>query len=374
MAIDDNASYELTGAQVKDLANKIKAKAADNVFVGATSAIPGSKGLVPAPQAADDTKFLCGDGTWKTVGGGGGSSATVFYIVIDSQNNTVNLYKDSAHTTTATVAEVRTATETGMVMLELFGGDIINVLSSQTDGDEVWLTGVLTSYNDEVSIHVLGSYDPTDTYFDYSYYDLQPELTAGNHIDITGTTISAEGYIWGDDAAPATTPASTITSAMIVDGTIQATDIATGVVPIITMTDTDPGEGSPLAANNFVAVYGEDPSNMNYSLTEAKTGATWVDGSPIYKKTINFGALPDNTTKSVAHSIINLEYVIRIEGTILQGTMPTGNFKPIPLLYSSSDSSYNTECYVDKDNISMRCGNNRANCTAYVTIYYTKSS
>ena len=58
MAIDDNTSYELTGAQVKDLANKIKAKAADNIFVGATSALPGSKGLVPAPQAADDTKFL----------------------------------------------------------------------------------------------------------------------------------------------------------------------------------------------------------------------------------------------------------------------------------------------------------------------------
>lgn len=67
MAIDDNTSYELTGAQVKDLANKIKAKAADNIFVGATSAIPGSKGLVPAPQAGDDTKFLSGDGLWKTV-------------------------------------------------------------------------------------------------------------------------------------------------------------------------------------------------------------------------------------------------------------------------------------------------------------------
>lgn len=64
MAIGDNTSYELTGAQVKDLANKIKAKAADNIFVGATSAAPGSKGLVPQPQAGDDSKFLKGDGTW----------------------------------------------------------------------------------------------------------------------------------------------------------------------------------------------------------------------------------------------------------------------------------------------------------------------
>ena len=64
MAIDDNKSYELTGAQVKDLANKIKAKAADNIFVGATSAAPGSKGLVPTPQAGDEDKYLKGDGTW----------------------------------------------------------------------------------------------------------------------------------------------------------------------------------------------------------------------------------------------------------------------------------------------------------------------
>ena len=67
MAINDNTSYELTGAQVKDLANKIKGKAADNIFVGATSAAPGSKGLVPQPQAGDETKFLSGDGSWKAL-------------------------------------------------------------------------------------------------------------------------------------------------------------------------------------------------------------------------------------------------------------------------------------------------------------------
>ena len=66
MAIEDSTSYELTGAQVKDLANKIKGKAADNTFVGATSAAPGSKGLVPEPQAGDNTKFLRGDGAWAS--------------------------------------------------------------------------------------------------------------------------------------------------------------------------------------------------------------------------------------------------------------------------------------------------------------------
>lgn len=93
MAIDDNTSYELTGAQVKDLANKIKSKAADNIFVGATSAIPGSKGLIPAPQAGDDTKFLSGDGTWKAASAGVNVVQTTGTSTTDvmSQNATTSM-------------------------------------------------------------------------------------------------------------------------------------------------------------------------------------------------------------------------------------------------------------------------------------------
>ena len=103
MAIDDNTSYELTGAQVKDLANKIKGKAADNTFVGATPAAPGSKGLVPEPQAGDSTKFLSGDGTWKDVPAGSsytaGNGIDIANNVISADTNvlaTTKLVKDLA--------------------------------------------------------------------------------------------------------------------------------------------------------------------------------------------------------------------------------------------------------------------------------------
>ena len=103
MAIDDNTSYELTGAQVKDLANKIKGKAADNTFVGSTSAAPGSKGLVPEPQAGDNTKFLSGDGTWKDVPAGSsytaGNGIDITNNVISADTNvlaTTKLAKDLA--------------------------------------------------------------------------------------------------------------------------------------------------------------------------------------------------------------------------------------------------------------------------------------
>lgn len=39
-------------------------------FAGADGTSPGTHGLVPAPAATDNVKFLKGDGTWSTVSGG----------------------------------------------------------------------------------------------------------------------------------------------------------------------------------------------------------------------------------------------------------------------------------------------------------------
>lgn len=44
-------------------------------FEGATETKDGVTGLVPAPQAGDQDKYLRGDGTWSPVSGGGGSSS-----------------------------------------------------------------------------------------------------------------------------------------------------------------------------------------------------------------------------------------------------------------------------------------------------------
>lgn len=46
-------------------------------FTGATDSTAGRMGLVPAPSAGDNHKYLCGDGTWKTVQGGGGADFPV---------------------------------------------------------------------------------------------------------------------------------------------------------------------------------------------------------------------------------------------------------------------------------------------------------
>lgn len=43
-------------------------------FVGATTTTDGETGLVPAPIMGSTDRFLCCDGTWKTVSGGGGTT------------------------------------------------------------------------------------------------------------------------------------------------------------------------------------------------------------------------------------------------------------------------------------------------------------
>lgn len=139
----------------------------------------------------------------------------------------------------------------------------------------------------------------------------------------------------------------------------------------ITMTNTDPGEGSALSANNYVAVYGGDPITMDYSTTEINTGAKWIDGSAIYKKTINFGALPNATSKGVSAGISNLDYIIKIEGTAYDPNADTTICLPTASTTATASLdvwSQNGLIYVDTD------ADRSSYSTSYITLYYTKSS
>lgn len=59
-----NSDIEFTPAKWQRIDN-------DDVFIGATSSTNGESGLVPQPTTSDISKFLCGDGTWKSAGGSG---------------------------------------------------------------------------------------------------------------------------------------------------------------------------------------------------------------------------------------------------------------------------------------------------------------
>lgn len=101
---------------------------------------------------------------------------------------------------------------------------------------------------------------------------------------------------------------------------------------------------------------------QSYSTTEVDTGATWVDGKHIYKKTVDFGPLPNNTGKSVAHGITGISRVVKIEAIMYQGA----NSWVIP--YTSV-----TSISVEGSNVVIYTNTNLTGFSAFVTAYYTKS-
>lgn len=110
----------------------------------------------------------------------------------------------------------------------------------------------------------------------------------------------------------------------------------------------------------------------NYSTSEVDTGFTWVDGKNIYKKTVNFGAMPNATVKSVNHSISNLDRVLKVEGYAYD---PSGTGTMVPLPMPSTHPDYDIQIDVKATVIEIASNANRSNYSeSYVTLYYTKTS
>lgn len=117
---------------------------------------------------------------------------------------------------------------------------------------------------------------------------------------------------------------------------------------------------------DYCAMYTD--AQISYSTSEVKTGATWIDGKPIYRKVVNCGALPNNIRKSIAHNITNLSKVIHTYG-IAVGT----DFLPMPYV-NVTGASYDMQYWVETVNIVIATGNDRSSYTGYITLEYTKTT
>lgn len=82
---------------------------------------------------------------------------------------------------------------------------------------------------------------------------------------------------------------------------------------------------------------------------------------PSYRKYINFGALPNTATKSVAHGLTfdTATTATRIYGA---ATDPAG-VTLIPLPYASPVLNNNIELWIDGTNVNVKTGTNRTNFT-----------
>jgi len=117
-------------------------------------------------------------------------------------------------------------------------------------------------------------------------------------------------------------------------------------------------------------------SDTDYSTTEKIVG-TWIDGKPIYQKTVDCGALPNNASKAIPINITNLDIIVDMTGMAVSHS--DMEFKPLTYVSGSSYDNYHGISFsVDSlDNtpqIKIVTNVNRSNLYGYATIRYTKTS
>lgn len=363
MAIDDNASYELTGYQVKDLAQKIRAKADSaslasvatsglysdltgaptiptvyngtltiqqngatlgtfsanqstdttinltgggatySDFTGATSSSAGTHGLVPAPAAGDEGKALHGDGTWK--------------------DTTAKLVEMSYGESDAWAKFIAAYNAGGIVYCRASSN---SNPATGTQGRKAFMAYV----NNETN--------PTEV--EFQYVRSMSSKTDSQQCDqvFVYKLTNASGGTW--------TVATRNMGPKIVAGTGMTSTFTTGANATITLN-----------------------AEPNYSTSEVDTKVKWIDGKPIYKKTVNCGAGPNNTSKSVAHGISNLKRVIRFEGYGYDGSAC------IPLQFASTSAPASVQVFANSSVINLTAGVDRSNLTeTYITLWYTKTT
>ena len=149
-------------------------------------------------------------------------------------------------------------------------------------------------------------------------------------------------------------------------GQVQEVNGQKVITPISGVTAVDAVQSGNLNAVTGNAV----ASALSYSTTEQLTGGTWIDGKPIYRKTVDCGTLPNATSKNVAHNIANLGQIVSIKGI----TKRTTDFFNIPHV-SPQGISYSINVSINFTNIVLATGVNRTDFTdTKVTLEYTKTT
>lgn len=106
--------------------------------------------------------------------------------------------------------------------------------------------------------------------------------------------------------------------------------------------------------------------------TEEQVIGTWIDGKPLYRKVIDFGALPSSPLyKYVNHNIQNISQIVFLDGFCIDSSsewaFPVNCIRP-------NTANSNIGCYASKTQIVIECGVNRSSYRAYITLEYTKTT
>lgn len=110
--------------------------------------------------------------------------------------------------------------------------------------------------------------------------------------------------------------------------------------------------------------------STDYS-TDEKIIGTWLNGEPLYQKTISCGALPNKTLKNVAHGISNLNKVVNLYGMAYNNSY----WSSLPKVH---DKDINIQCAIYENSTNIMIEGRETDFSgfteSYITIQYTKSN
>ena len=124
--------------------------------------------------------------------------------------------------------------------------------------------------------------------------------------------------------------------------------------------------------NNITSVNEETMKEIAKEVysTEEQVVGTWIDGKPIYRKVIDFGALPNSTLKQVPHGISDIDAIVSFNGvTFAKNKTAT----PIPYVYT--DPINTVSLFLEGKNVCIQTfGDKTSYINTYVTLEYTKTT
>lgn len=118
-----------------------------------------------------------------------------------------------------------------------------------------------------------------------------------------------------------------------------------------------------------------DLENSSYSTSEVKTNATWIDGKPIYKKTIDTGNLPQGgAITSVDISSLSVDTIVDYRGIAWSADLK--NFRLLPFVGETMNNTIRADVQGGTTlRIISTTGSEWGNYSnSYVTLWYTKTT
>lgn len=331
--------------------------------------------------------------------------------ILDSHNkpiystiaNIIPIYTRITQTAEAILSEVVKIGDSGIdemssaMLQNAYGVNIYNDIDTvgdtyaHIDGDSFDIKEITSASRiDDTNDPVLASFNATETFIGKGQNSYQISLNPSTGIKLGykgqtaqyngGWIIDANGINHiGSGGTGDATNYSHLDMSMNA-GATASTQITPGYANFFALNSSAIGEttinGGKIECLEVVSPSIHTPEGMEiadrYSTAEKQVGF-FTDNKPIYQKTFNFGALPNNGTIGLPHNLANIDkiwiYDGFVEGTVIS---TAGTF---PLQLGISDRTGATWAFfVNRSDIICDSHGDASGYTASVTIRYTKTT